>query len=119
MFGLISRLRGDMSAAEAVSGAAAGRVTLLDVRETGELKATGKALGALHIPLARLEQSAASPVGTSAPGLTTDACIAVYCASGARSMAAQRVLRQLGYTDVHNIGGLSAWVRSGGVTEPA
>ena len=119
MFGLISRLRGDMSAAEAVSGAATGRVTLIDVRETGEVRATGKALGALHIPLARLNQDAMPKSPHCPPGLKPESCIALYCASGARSMAAQRILHGLGYTDVHNIGGLSAWLRAGGATEPA
>ena len=118
MFGLISRLRGDMSAKDAVTGATAGRVTVIDVRDANELRATGKALGALHIPLPQLAQDAASTAPTCLTNLKTDSCIAVYCASGARSMAAQRILRNLGYTDVHNIGGLSAWTRAGGATEP-
>jgi len=117
MFGLISRLRGDMSAKDAVTGATAGRVTVIDVRDAAELKATGKALGALHIPLVRLAQDAAPDAPACPETLKTGSCIAVYCASGARSMAAQRVLRNLGYRDVHNIGGLSAWARAGGATE--
>ena len=51
--------------------------------------------------------------------LRTDGCIALYCASGARSMAGKRILRQLGYQDVHNIGGLGHWVKAGGKVERA
>jgi rhodanese-related sulfurtransferase len=38
-----------------------------------------------------------------------DTTIIVYCLSGARASSAARFLRNMGYTDVSNLGGISAW----------
>jgi rhodanese-related sulfurtransferase len=43
--------------------------------------------------------------------------IAVYCASGARSHSAAQMLNQMGYDEVHNIGGLGHWAQAGGSIE--
>jgi rhodanese-related sulfurtransferase len=115
MFGLFSKNR--MSPQEAVTGAKDGTITVIDVREHGEVAASGKAAGALHIPLIRLRDMADSRHPDFHNTLNTNGKIAVYCASGARSMSAARTLRQLGYDDVHNIGGLGHWVRAGGALE--
>ena len=47
-----------MSPAEAIEGARDGSVTVIDVREHGEVAMSGKAKGALHIPLMRLRDMA-------------------------------------------------------------
>lgn len=104
---------------EAVAGVKDGSVIVIDVRDHGELAMSGKAKGALHIPLMRLRDMADPRHPDFCKALSTDAKIAVYCASGARSNAAASMLKQLGYTDVHNIGGLSHWAQAGGAVEPA
>ena len=118
MFMLKSLLPGKMTARDAISGARDGSILVVDVREPGEVKSSGKALGALHIPLVRLHEIANPKHPEFDKRLRQDAKIAVYCASGGRSMAARRILRQLGYDDVHNIGGLGGWLRAGGPVEP-
>lgn len=115
MFGLFSR--GKLSPKDAIEGTRDGSVTLIDVREHGEVKMSGKAAGALHIPLVRLRDMADPHHPDFNKNLNQETKIAVYCASGARSFSAARTLRQLGYGDVHNIGGLGAWVRAGGAIE--
>ncbi len=115
MFGLLRR--NELSPQDAVLGAENGSITLIDVREHTEVAASGKAAGALHIPLIRLRDIADPRHPEFDNNLSTDAKIAVYCASGARSMSAARTLRRLGYDDVHNIGGLGHWVRAGGALE--
>jgi len=100
------------------SGAQEGRVIVIDVRDHGELVMSGKAKGAIHIPLMRLRDMADPSHPDFCKELTQEATIAIYCASGARSNGAATMLRQLGYTDVHNIGGLAHWVRAGGAVEP-
>ena len=119
MFNFGNLLSRGMSAAEAVEGVAKGTVTVIDVRDHAELRSTGKAKGAVHIPLMRLQDMANPSHPDFKKGLKTDGCIAVYCASGARSMAGKRILKQLGYQDVHNIGGLGHWVQAGGKLERA
>lgn len=115
MFGFMRKDK--LSPQDAISGAKDGLVTVIDVREHGEVAASGKAAGALHIPLVRLRDMADPRHPDFHKTLNTDGKIAVYCASGARSMSATRTLRQLGYGDVHNIGGLGHWVQAGGTLE--
>jgi len=108
-----------LSAQQAVAGASDGSVIVIDVRDHGELAMSGKAKGALHIPLMRLRDMADPRHPDFRQELSREATIALYCASGARSNAAAQMLQQLGYTEVHNIGGLGHWVQAGGAVEPA
>lgn len=116
MFGLFFN-KNKLSPKDAIEGTQNGSIILIDVREHGEVKVSGKATGALHIPLVRLRDMADPHHPDFNNKLNQEAKIAVYCASGARSFSAARTLRQLGYGDVHNIGGLGAWVRAGGSIE--
>lgn len=109
--------RAALSPQDAVRGAQDGTVTVIDVREFAEISASGKACGALHIPLTRLQQMADPRHPDHVDALRPEARIALYCASGARSGSAQRMLQQMGYEDAHNIGGLGHWVRAGGQVE--
>ena len=70
---------------------------LLDVR-TAEEFAGGHIPGSVNVPLDRLEQ-----VDRTAG---KDATLFVYCHSGARSRTAVRILRNLGYSDVTDLGGI-------------
>jgi len=106
-----------LSPKDAVEGARDGVITVIDVREQGEVAKSGKAAGALHIPLTRLRDMADPRHPDFHARLDEKAQIALYCASGARSSSAARTLRQLGYEDVHNIGGLGHWVQAGGAIE--
>jgi rhodanese-related sulfurtransferase len=44
--------------------------------------------------------------------------VLVYCASGGRSALAGKVLQDLGYRDVRNLGGFKDWADSVGAIEP-
>ncbi len=76
--------------------AAGARV--IDVRSTGEFK-DGAYPGAVNIPLALIPLKMAELEPKDAP-------IILYCASGARSGQAARLLKKAGFTDVTNAGGL-------------
>lgn len=119
MFFLRQAQKPGLTAADAVQGAADGTIIVVDVREYGEVAGSGKAKGALHIPLMRLRDMADPRHPDCHPRLAQDAKIAVYCASGGRSYSAEKMLRQMGYQDVHNIGGLGHWVRAGGALDKA
>jgi phage shock protein E len=71
---------------------------IVDVRSTGEFK-DGAYPGAINIPLALIPLKLAELEPKTQP-------IVLYCASGARSGQAMRVLKQAGFTDVVNAGGL-------------
>lgn len=106
-----------LSPAEAVQKAARGELTVIDVRDHNELAASGKAKGALHIPLSTLNFKADPRHPEFHPELDPGKPVAVYCASGARSQMATQVLKGLGFAEVHNIGGLLHWQSAGGEIE--
>ena len=103
-----------MSARDAVSRSGAGDLLVIDVREGAEVAASGKARGALHVPLAvlRMKCDPASPECLAE--LSVDRPVALYCASGGRSQMAAHMLAGLGYREVYNIGGLDDWHAAGG-----
>jgi rhodanese-related sulfurtransferase len=77
-------------------------ILLLDVRTSDEYR-SGHIPGSIHIPLDRLPEQ----IGQKVPDKT--ARLFVYCLSGGRSSQACGWLRQNGYANVTNIGGISSW----------
>lgn len=102
-----------LTAADAVKRAANDEIVLIDVREPGET-AKGAAKGAVLLPSATLMMRADPRSPECLPQLQQGKPIAVYCASGARSQMAKTILERMGHAEVHNIGGLAAWLRAGG-----
>jgi len=100
-----------MTATEAVAKLKAGEITVIDVREAGEIAQTGKAKGALHIPSALVPLKADPKAPDCA--VPQGKPVAVYCASGMRSAGAAATLKRLGY-DAHNIGTIRDWAAAGG-----
>ncbi|PIV73169.1 MAG: sulfurtransferase [Rhodobacteraceae bacterium CG17_big_fil_post_rev_8_21_14_2_50_65_11] len=98
----------------AVRDAATGAITVIDVRDGAELRATGRAKGALHVPLATLRMKADPASPEQLPAFRSGKPVVLYCASGARSQMAARMLRQMGLEEVYNLGGLADWQRAGG-----
>lgn len=114
MFAFLRRSRPDMSVVKAVALAREGRIVLLDVRNPDEIAASGKAEGALCIPLAEIGLRCDPQGARFDTRLARGHPVAVYCASGMRSGRAVAALRSLGHADVHNIGGFGDWLRAGG-----
>lgn len=106
-----------MTPQDAVARAKAGEITVIDVRDHNELAMSGKAEGAVHIPLSVLQMLANPSSPDYHPALDTNKPVAVYCASGARSSMAAQMLEQHGFAEVHNIGGLGHWQMAGGAIE--
>jgi rhodanese-related sulfurtransferase len=100
------------SLSDIIAMAARGEVTLLDVRESAELQASGTAKGALHVPLALVPMKA-DPKGLDFLPALSGKPIAVFCAAGARAGQAAQVLNGLGHT-AWNIGGFGQWASAGG-----
>lgn len=105
-----------LTPAEARDLAAMDRITLLDVREMAEVQASGKASGALHIPLALLPLRADPNSPDHEARLDPKKPLAVYCAAGARANRAAQILTAYGYK-AHNIGGFGDWCAAGGEVE--
>lgn len=85
---------------EAVAQCRASGAILLDVR-TREEFSEGHIEGAINLPLNRITQAEQS--------IPLDAPVFVYCLSGARSAQAVSILKEMGYENARNIGGISQW----------
>ena len=74
---------------------------LLDVRTPAEYR-SGHIPGSKNIPLQAIDKVASVAENK-------DTALYVYCQSGARSRQAAGALKQMGYTNVNNIGGIAAY----------
>ena len=91
-----------------------GNATLIDIRESEELKQNGKIAGAVHAPRGMLEFYADSSLPYHRQEFDKSKRIILHCASGGRSALAAATLKQMGYENVaHLDGGLKAWKESG------
>lgn len=77
---------------------------LLDVREIDEWEA-GHIEGAQHFALSEIMQG-------KSPDLAPDQEVIIYCKAGVRSLQAAQILKERGFTNLHNMtGGIDEWVR--------
>ncbi|ALI54653.1 rhodanese-like domain-containing protein [Celeribacter marinus] len=116
MFGLLKG-KTRIAVSDVVSGLDAGTLVLVDVRDAGELRGSGKAKGAINVPMIDLQMKANPSSPECLPAFKQGKHIVVYCASGARSAGAKRMLGQFGHDHVDNLGGLYDWVQAGGELE--
>ncbi len=93
---------------------AKGNVLLLDVREPAEVAASGLAEGAVNVPRGLLEFRADPESPMHDPVFDRDKTVLLYCAAGGRAALAGKVLKDMGYMDVHNLGGFKDWADAGG-----
>ncbi|WP_171173717.1 rhodanese-like domain-containing protein [Ruegeria sp. HKCCD8929] len=92
---------------------------LLDIRDAPELERSGRAVEAHHIPRGMLEFRADPTTQYHDPELRFDRPIVLHCASGGRAALAGKLLKEMGYAEVYNLGGLTDWQQGGGaVIEP-
>ncbi len=98
--GCLFGLSGDVAARDAKKLVAAGAV-LLDVRTPAEY-AEKHIDGAVNIPV----QELASRLDEVGP---RERPVVVYCRSGHRAAKAAAMLREAGFTQVHDLGAMSRW----------
>ncbi len=95
-----------------------GDVTIIDIRESEELKNEGKIAGSVHAPRGMLEYYADASTNYQKKEFNKENRIILHCAGGGRSALAANTLLQMGYTNVaHLDGGLKAWKEAGLPTE--
>ncbi|WP_444451841.1 rhodanese-like domain-containing protein [Rhodobacter capsulatus] len=100
--------------ADAVAKAAKGEVVLIDVRDGMELRASGTAKGALHVPLATVKMKCDPSSPECLKELSLEKPVVLFCAAGGRSAGAAQMLVEMGYKEVYNLGGFGDWVSGGG-----
>lgn len=92
---------------------------LVDVRDATELATSGKLKGATHVPRGIIELRADVDAPSHDPQFRKDRPIVLYCAAGGRATLAGKVLKDMGYTKVYNLGGFKDAANGGFETEPA
>ena len=78
-------------------------LVILDVREPWKYDTLPRVKGARHLYVA--------DVPTQVEALIPDknTRVMIYCTAGIKSRHAQQVMQELGYTNVHDFGGLETW----------
>jgi rhodanese-related sulfurtransferase len=94
-----------------------GKALVVDVRDGVEVQASGKVKGAKHVARGMLEFRADPGSPYHDPAFDRGKTVIVYCASGGRSALAGKTLKDMGYTDVRNLGGFKDWAEGGGAVE--
>ena len=89
----------------------------VDVRDSGAIAKTGTIAGAQRVPRGFLEFAADDSTQHHNPALKKDAEIYLVCGAGGQAALAGKTLREMGFSRVHNIGGIGDWKAAGGPME--
>ena len=106
-----------ITAAQAREMIAQGNTLVVDVREPPEVEQTGKVADAVNVSRSFLEFHADPDLPSHDKNFAKDKNVIVYCASGGRSALSGKVLKDMGYERVYNLGGFKDWVESGGAVQ--
>jgi rhodanese-related sulfurtransferase len=98
---------------------AKGNTLVVDVRDAPEVAQSGKVAGAVHVSRGMLEFRADPELPSHDKAFDKSKTVIVYCASGGRSALAGKLLKDLGYANVYNLGGFKDWAESGAPIERA
>src|SRR5271155_4739636 len=96
---------------------AKGNTLVVDVRDAPEVKKSGKVAGAVHVSRGMLEFRADPESPYHDKSFGKDKTLILYCASGGRSALAGKVLKDMGYDQVYNLGAFKGWAESGGAVD--
>ncbi len=106
-----------ISAEDGIAKHAAGGATFIDVRDGTEIAASGTIAGALRIPRGMMEFRADASHALHDAALGKDAEIVLICGAGGQAALTGKTLKDMGYTNVSNVGGFTAWKDAGGPVE--
>ena len=96
---------------------AQGNALIVDVRDALEVEKSGKIAGALNVSRGLLEFFADPDSPSHNKSFAKDKNVIVYCGSGGRAALSGKVLKDMGYERVYNLGGFKDWAESGGAVE--
>ena len=108
-----------ISREEAAALIAKGDALVVDVRDAPELQASGKVAGAVHVSRGMLEFRADPESPYHDRLFDKGKTVILYCASGGRSALSGKVLKDMGYPQVYNLGAFKDWADNGGQVEAA
>jgi rhodanese-related sulfurtransferase len=92
-----------------------GNTLVVDVRDAPEIAASGMIAGAVNVSRGMLEFRADPESPYHDENFEKRKTVILYCVSGGRSALAGKLLRDMGYDNVYNLGGFKDWT---GAVEP-
>lgn len=104
-------------AKEAIAKYETGKGVFIDVRDSSDIAKSGTIKGALRIPRGFIEFAADPATDFHNPALDKNAELYLICGLGGQAALAGKTLKDMGYTNVTNIGGFGDWKEAGGPTE--
>lgn len=103
--------------AEAVAKHATGKGVWIDVRDSGDIAASGTIRGAERVARGFIEFAADPDMPFHKDFFQKDAEIYLICGAGGQAALAGKTLHDMGYANVTNVGGIGDWKDAGGPTE--
>ncbi len=106
-----------MGVEDAIAKHKAGGSVFVDVRDSGVIAGTGTIAGAHRIARGMMEFVADPATPYHNDALQKDAEIYLVCGAGGQAALAGKTLKDMGFTNVTNIGGFGDWKEAGGPSE--
>jgi rhodanese-related sulfurtransferase len=103
--------------AQAQDMVAQGNTLIVDVRDALEVVKSGKIAGAVNVSRGLLEFHADPDSPSHDKSFAKDKNVIVYCGSGGRAALSGKLLKDMGYERVYNLGGFKDWAENGGAVE--
>lgn len=95
-----------------------GNALIVDVRDASEVKKSGKIAGSIHVSPGMLAFRADPDMPYYDQNFNKERAVIIYCTSSNGSALSGRLLKNMGYSHVFNLGTFENWVESGGAIEP-
>lgn len=106
-----------ISSEEAVAKHAEGGGVWIDVRDSSDIAKSGTIKGAERVPRGFIEFAADPNLPFHKDFFQKDAQFYLICGAGGQAALAGKTLKDMGYANVINVGGIGDWKEAGGPTE--
>ena len=98
--------------AQARDMVAQGNALIVDVRDALEVEKSGRIAGAVNVSRGLLEFRADPDSPSHDKSFAKDKNVIIYCGSGGRAALSGKVLKDMGYERVYNLGGFKDWAEN-------
>ncbi len=102
-----------VAASDAMQWLGSPDTVFVDVRPAAAIAETGSVEGAVHIPRGLLEFNADPDFAMHNPAMDKAKRVVVFCALGGQAALAGKTLKDMGYGEVLNGGGIQSWKDAG------
>lgn len=102
---------------QAIAKHAKGEATFIDVRDSEDIAKSGTIAGAHRVPRGFIEFAADPDMQFHNPIFDKEAEFCLVCGAGGQAALAGKTLKEMGYKNVLNVGGIGDWKAAGGPTE--